>query len=330
MRSWPSAVVGVLVSVWIAHAQSAPPSLLSQAERCASAKRVALGKNVVAATRCYTRAKVLGAAVDSNCLLHNQGMLFQKFSKLSGCPGDALNAVALVGNCVRQLVADVPGNGACPVKSLKAGANATNKGAQLAAKDIRSPGSFVGQIPGLLNGFNAGLSFAGNCGQSPDMGTHVISDCATPILTEFTPTSTTTSTSTSSSTSTTESTSTTTSTTSPCGFHSFLFQMTSTAGDTTTIADWPGGTDTQCDGSCCVTVSRPNGDVSTPPGLAAPWAVASVTGYGSCSLAAATPDCSDLSVSLPSVVGNRPICTSGLCVFCTGFGHDNAVVSCFP
>jgi hypothetical protein len=116
-----------------------------------------------------------------------------------------------------------------------------------------------------------------------------------------------------------------------CAEHTFTFHIDSTEGATLSIADWPGGSDTQCSGPCCVTVVRPNGRVSDPPlPDAVPWDIAGVSGgYTRCSsITVGAPDCHELTLSHPTVLLGRPVCSNGLCTSCTGRAHDEATVTC--
>jgi hypothetical protein len=115
-----------------------------------------------------------------------------------------------------------------------------------------------------------------------------------------------------------------------CAGHTFSFHIDSTAGQTVVPAQWPGGSEEQCNGPCCVRGTRPDGVVSALPGPGAvPWGFTIVSGYAACGITVVNnPQCSELTASSGFVTSNRPICTNALCTNCTGFAHDDMELSC--
>ena len=105
-------------------------------------------------------------------------------------------------------------------------------------------------------------------------------------------------------------------------------------------AEWPGGFDTQDNGSwwCSVTVYRPNWLVTLVGKLGTPWGVVGLNGYSSCfgihgedGDGVFTPDCSDLTGSVGSVQDGTPSCSNGLCTGCTppnNVAHSTYMVQC--
>lgn len=316
-------------------------------QKCAGAKRKAAGKKVAAKMSCNAKAKITGSAVDPGCLTKAEAKFSAAFTKAGACPGAAGTVESTVDSCVAVLLGDVPGGGKCPAASAKAAGKAGSGTMSCAAKEITKPGSLAACNTKVDTKLVTAIGKAGTCGQSPSLQSDVHASCEGPLSALLTPTTTTStssstssssssSTSTSTSTSSSSSTSSTTSTT-LCGAHVFHFSMTSSSGSTFSGAAWPGGTDSQCVGSCCVGVTRPSGNVSIVGLLGDDWHVHSSAGYAFCAGIGGedgdgidTPDCSELSISSPFVQDHRPSCSNSLCSFCSGEAHDTYHVSCFP
>jgi hypothetical protein len=115
-----------------------------------------------------------------------------------------------------------------------------------------------------------------------------------------------------------------------CGNHNFTFTVNSNSGGAFDSAEWPGGTSTQtAQAGCSVTVNRPNGNIDLVCTLAAPWSVASVSGYSTC-VGSGGEDgdgCEPVSCP-PAGVGSccsaRPSCSAAL----NGSGSARYHVSC--
>ena len=121
-----------------------------------------------------------------------------------------------------------------------------------------------------------------------------------------------------------------------CTNQVYTFGMDSTEGSTLSGASWPDGTDSQrAQAGCSVSVRRPSGNVSLVGGLGDSWAIIGRAGYSNCfgvggedGDGVATPNCSELTLSVGSVLNGRPSCSNSLCSFCTGRAHDTFTVQC--
>jgi hypothetical protein len=100
-----------------------------------------------------------------------------------------------------------------------------------------------------------------------------------------------------------------------------------------TLYNWPGGsTSLQSPESgfsgCTVTVNKPYGLINNTF-TTSPWSVASISGYGNCTIQAQNPSCPTVASS-SSLSGNFPVCSNASDVFSSGTPSDNATITCTP
>ena len=159
----PKKIAVTVVAIVLA----AVPALasLTPAQKCASLKLKAAGKEIAGKMACHAKAKAKSIPVDSPCLAKAKAKADARIDQAgtSDCAGTAAAIDAEVDSCVGVFVADVPGDGKCPSSSTKAVGKAGGGLLKCESKEVKRPGSFAECDAKRDAKLDSSLTGAGSC-----------------------------------------------------------------------------------------------------------------------------------------------------------------------